>query len=163
MRGAPSPLALAALAGLACAGLGALVPGPAVARDMVPTRYFVETRHAPSALELKAARRWAADAFDRAEQAGRPVTVRVARAGPTVMVSLESVAICDRVKACPLLVFRDLNKPPVLSTGAFQNLVLEYRDTGTYLILRVWDEVSECLISGVTRARCRPGDRAAGR
>jgi hypothetical protein len=141
-----------ALAALALLGLVA----PAAARDQIPSRNFVETLYAPSSGELKAARRWAGDKFDRAEAAGRPVTVRVARSEGTTMISLESVAICDRVKACPLLVFRDITRPPILETGAFQNLVLDYRQDGTYLILRVWESVQECRISGVTKARCHP-------
>jgi len=136
--------------------LAAFASGPAVAAEIVGSRIFVETAYPPTTAELKAARKWAPELFSQAEAAGRPVTVRVARSGRTLMISLESVAICDRVRACPLLVFRDITKSPVYRGGAFQNLILDYRDTGTWLILRVWETTTECRISDVAKAICRP-------
>ncbi|SEH30027.1 hypothetical protein [Magnetospirillum fulvum] len=134
----------------------AFASAPAVAAEIVGSRIFVETAFPPTTAELKAARKWAPELFSQAEAAGRPVTVRVARSGRTLMISLESVAICDRVRACPLLVFRDITKSPVYRGGAFQNLILDYRETGTWLILRVWETTTECRISDVAKAICRP-------
>jgi len=145
---AVAPVLVALAAGMMAAG--------ATARTPVPTRYFIETLYPPTTAELEAARRHAGETFERAEAAGRPLTVRVARSEATILISLESVAVCDRVKACPLLVFRDITRPPVLITGAFQNVVLDYREDGTYLILRVWNDLSECRISGVVKAHCYP-------
>ena len=149
MTGRVAALLLVLAAGLSGAG-------PAAAETPVGTRVYVETWRAPSAEELKAARRYGRDLFARAEAAGRPVTLRVARSEATVMISFESVAICDRVRACPLMVFRDLKSRPVYQGGAFENIRLDYRKDGTWLILRVWDDVTECKLTGVTRARCRP-------
>lgn len=134
----------------------ALVSASAGAAEIVGSRIFVETAFPPTTAELKAARKWAPELFSQAEAAGRPVTVRVARSGRTLMISLESVAICDRVRACPLLVFRDITKSPVYRGGAFENLILDYRETGTWLILRVWETTTECRISDVAKAICRP-------
>jgi hypothetical protein len=128
---------------------------PAGAAEVVGSRIFVETAFPPTTAELTAARRWGGSLFNEAEAAGRPVTVRVARSGRTVMISLESVAICDRVRACPLLVFRDITRPPVYEGGAFQNLILDYREGTTWLILRVWETTTECRISDVVKAVCR--------
>lgn len=141
---------------LVCLALVAAAACPVAAEEKVGSRIFVETAFPPTTAELKAAHKWAPELFSEAEAAGRPVTVRVARSGRTLMISLESVAICDRVRACPLLVFRDITKSPVYRGGAFQNLILDYRDGSTWLILRVWDSVTECRISDVAKAICRP-------
>jgi len=141
---------------LVCFVLLAAVVGPVAAEEKVGSRIFVETAFPPTTAELKAAHKWAPELFSQAEAAGRPVTVRVARSGRTLMLSLESVAICDRVRACPLLVFRDITKSPVYRGGAFQNLILDYREGSTWLILRVWENVTECRISDVAKAICRP-------
>ncbi|CCG40298.1 hypothetical protein [Magnetospirillum molischianum] len=142
------------------------ISGPVSAEEKVGSRIFVETAFPPTTAELEAARKWAPELFSQAEGAGRPVTVRVARSGRTLLISLESVAICDRVRACPLLVFRDITRSPVYRGSAFQNLILDYRENSTWLILRVWETVTECRISGVTKAICRPvtpGASSAGR
>jgi hypothetical protein len=79
----------------------------------------------------------------------------VARASGTVLISLQSVAVCTRVKACPLLVFRNIAMPPVLQTSAFENVIVAYRPAGTFLVLRLWDKVTECRISDVRKAICK--------
>jgi len=150
----PRPRAALALAATLVAALSAAAP--AEAETPVGSRVYVETVFPPNALELKAARRWGRDLFAQADAAGRPVTLRIGRSEATVLMSFESVAICDRVRACPLLVFRDITKSPVYRGGAFENLRLDYREDGTWLILRVWDDVTECKITNVPRARCRP-------
>ncbi len=129
--------------------------GRARAENVVGSRIFVEFGFDTTAPEMKAAQRWGAELFAKAKAAGRPVTMRVARSDATILIMLESVAICDRVKACPLLVFRDITAKPVLKTTAFQNLILDYRDTGTYLIIRIWDSTKECRVSNVAVAKCR--------
>lgn len=133
----------------------ALAPGPVRGETILGQRLFVEFASEPSSPEWAAAERWGAKYFAKATAAGHPIIPRVARTNSTVLISLESVAICDRAKGCPLLVFRDVAKAPVLETTSFQNLILDYRDKGTYLIIRVWDATRECLISGGGRARCK--------
>jgi len=128
---------------------------PATADTVVGNRVFLDFAFEPSVKELAAAKRWGREYFAKADAAGRPVTVRVARTNSTSLLSLESVAICDRVKACPLLVFRDFAARPVLNTTAFQNVVIEYRNNETYLSYRLWDTVNDCRISNVGKALCR--------
>ncbi|CAA7618150.1 conserved exported hypothetical protein [Candidatus Terasakiella magnetica] len=139
----------AAAAALMLVSLGARAEG------VEGKRQFAEFSFTPTAPELTAAKRWGAEHFAKGKAAGRPVTPVVARAGATILISLESVAVCDRVKACPLLVFRDITAKPILKTYAFQNLAVEYREKDTYLILRRWDEVTECKISNTQKALCR--------
>ncbi len=122
-------------------------------------RIFVDFAFDPTTAEMEAAQRWGAEHFAKAKSAGRPVRVSVARSDSTTLLSLESVAICERARGCPLLVFRDVTKPPVLSRSSFQNLVLDYRDKATVLIIRVWDTITECQISNTAKATCR--DRPA--
>jgi hypothetical protein len=129
--------------------------GTAPAAEITGNRQFAEFAYSPSTTELAAASRWGREHFAKAKAAGRPVEPRVARMGGTVLISLESVAICDRVRACPLLVFRDVTKPPVLKTFAFQNLRIEYREKGTFLIVRRWESTAECLITTVAKAMCK--------
>ncbi|RAU21223.1 hypothetical protein CU669_14520 [Paramagnetospirillum kuznetsovii] len=146
----PSLLALAVLVVLA---------GPVGAETIESRNIFVEFLANPSAPELVAAERFGAKWFAKGEAAGRPVTISVARNDATTMISFESVAVCERAKGCPLLVFRDIAAKPVLETMSFQNLILQYRDKGTYLVIRVWDNTTECLVSGVLKARCKPVTR----
>ena len=142
-----------ALIGIAAA----LVPGvAALGEEIVASKNFIAFVSEPTTAEITAARRAARALFAKAEGAGFPIVARVARTNSTTLISLESVAISERAKGCPLLVFRDITADPVLKTNAFQNAVLDYRDGATYLLLRVWDKVSECRISDVAKARCHP-------
>ncbi|MDA8232686.1 MAG: hypothetical protein M0006_15235 [Magnetospirillum sp.] len=110
-----------------------------------------------SAPELAAVERYAARDLRRAKAAGRPIDVIVAIAGGSTLIVLESVAICERIHGCPMLVFRDIAKPPVLSTMAFENVTIDYRADKTFLILRDNSGTDrECLVSGPGKARCRP-------
>ena len=120
------------------------------------SKIFIEFAYDPSEPELMAVRRAGARHFAKANAAGRPVRISVARSRGTTMMSLESVAICDRVKACPLLVFRDLTAKPILETTAFQNVLVEYRGPEIFLIIRVWDDVKECKLPTLGLAKCRP-------
>jgi hypothetical protein len=131
-----------------------LTAHPALAESVAGRRIFVEFAFDPTTAEMAAAERHGAELFAKAKAARRPVTVRAARSDSTTLLSLESVAICERAKGCPLLVFRDITKAPVLQRSAFQNLILEYREAATFLILRVWDTTTECRISNVTKAVC---------
>ena len=138
---------------------------PAQAETMEGNRIFVEFAYDASAPELEAAHRWAKAHFKKAEAAGRPVRLSVGRSRGTTLIGLESVAICDRVKACPLLVFRDLRAQPILETTAFQNVLIEYRDKDIFLVIRLWDETTECRITGMGRAKCKkaPKDNTKSR
>ncbi len=132
-----------------------LSPLPSRAQVIEGGRVFVEFSSDPTTPELTAVKRAAPKAFAKAQAAGRPVTVSVARSEGTTLISLESVAICERAKGCPLLVFRDLSQRPVLETTSFQNVILDYRDKATYLIIRLWGATTECRISGVAKAKCK--------
>jgi hypothetical protein len=128
---------------------------PAQAETLEGNRIFVEFSYDPSTPELKAAHKWARGHFKKAEAAGRPVRLSVGRSRGTTLIGLESVTICDRVKACPLLVFRDLTAQPILETTAFQNVLIEYRDKEIFLVIRLWEDTTECRITGMGRAKCK--------
>jgi hypothetical protein len=132
------------------------LPGAAQAESVVGRRIFADFAYPATTPEMDAAERAVPDLFAKAQKAGRPINAKVARSDSTTLISLESVAICERAKGCPLLVFRDITQKPVLISSSFQNLILDYRDKGTYLIIRIWDQTTECRISGVTRAICHP-------
>lgn len=128
----------------------------AQAETVTGRRIFADFAYPATTPEMEAAERAIPQLFAKAKTAGRPITATVARSDATTLISLESVAICERAKGCPLLVFRDITQKPVLITSSFQNLILDYREKGTYLIIRVWDNTTECRISGVAKAICHP-------
>lgn len=132
-----------------------IAPLAAGAESVVGRRIFADFSFTPTSTEMAAAERAVPELFAKAKAAGRPITAKVARSDSTTLISLESVAICDRATGCPLLVFRDLTQKPILVTSSFQNLILDYRDTATFLIIRVWDTVTECRVSNVAKAICR--------
>lgn len=140
----------------------ALTIPPARAETVEGNRIFVEFAYDPSTPELAAARKWGAAHYRKAAAAGRPVRLSVGRSRGTTLISLESVAICDRVKACPLLVFRDLTARPILETTSFQNVLIEYRETEIFLVIRLWEEITECRITSMGRARCKKVPKKAG-
>ncbi|EME69044.1 hypothetical protein H261_15325 [Paramagnetospirillum caucaseum] len=137
----------------------ALLPLPARAETLEGKRIFIEFTYDPSTPELAAARKWGKAHFAKAQAAGRPVRLSVGRSRGTTLISLESVAICDRVKACPLLVFRDLTARPILETTSFQNVLIEYRDREIFLVIRLWEETTECRITTSGRSRCKKTPR----
>jgi hypothetical protein len=130
-------------------------PPPAGAEEVMGNRIFVEFAYDASTPELEAAERWGRAYFAKAKAAGRPVRLSVARSRGTTLISFESVAICDRVKACPLLVFRDLTARPVLETTAFQNVLIEYRGQEVFVVIRLWETTTECRLVNTGRAKCR--------
>ncbi len=132
----------------------------AQAETLLGNRIFIEFAYDPSTPEMTAAQRWAAPHFRKAKAAGSPVRVSVGRSRGTTLISLESVAICDRVKACPLLVFRDLTARPILETTSFQNVLIEYREQEIFLVIRLWEETTECRITGMGRAKCKKAPKA---
>lgn len=135
-----------------------LLLSPVVTRaeTVIGRRVFADFGFTPTAPEMEAAERAVPELFAKARAAGRPITARAARSDATTLISLESVALCERAKGCPLVVFRDITQKPVLVTNSFQNLVLDYRDKATFLIIRVWDATTECQISNVAKAVCHP-------
>lgn len=128
---------------------------PAGAEEVMGNRIFVEFAYDASTPELDAAEKWGRAYFTKAKAAGRPVRLSVARSRGNTLISFESVAICDRVRACPLLVFRDLTARPVLETTAFQNVLLEYRGQDVFVVIRLWETTTECRLANTGRARCR--------
>lgn len=135
---------------------------PARAEEVEGNRIFIEFAYDPSTPELEAAQKWGRAYFAKAKAAGRPVRLSIGRSRGTTLISLESVAICDRVKACPLLVFRDLSARPILEASSFQNVLIEYRDKEIFLVIRLWKETTECRITGMGRAKCRKVPKKAG-
>ncbi|WP_043746344.1 hypothetical protein [Paramagnetospirillum magneticum] len=135
---------------------------PARAEEVEGNRIFIEFSYDPSTPELEAAQKWGRAHYAKAKAASRPVRLSVGRSRGTTLISLESVAICDRVKACPLLVFRDLTARPILETSSFQNVLIEYRDKEIFLVIRLWEETTECRITGMGRAKCRKVPKKAG-
>ena len=131
-----------------------VAPLAAEAETVVGHRIFADFGNDPSTPEIAAAERAAPELFAQAKAADRPINIKVARSESTTLISLESVAICERAKGCPLVVFRNLTQKPVLVTSSFQNVIVDYRDKGTYLIIRVWSTTTECLISNVSKAIC---------
>jgi len=109
----------------------------------------------PSTTQLAALKKFGRDLIARAEAAHRPVHPLVAINQSTTLISLESVAICSRETGCPLLVFRDITKPPVLVTASYQNVTLAYRGAKTVLILKTAGPDQECLLPLTGRARCK--------
>jgi hypothetical protein len=109
----------------------------------------------PGLAHLAALERYAKPQLAKANAAGRPAQPRVALLGGTTLISLESLALCDRVKGCPLLVFRDITKRPVLVTTSFQNVMIEVKGSKTTLVLRDAGPDRECVISTGMSAKCR--------
>ena len=110
----------------------------------------------PSVTQLAAIKKYAADPIARAERAGRPATPRIAINQSTTLISLESVAICDRANGCPLLVFRDITQRPTLITSSYQNVTMIYRGAKTLLILKNSGPDRECLLPPTGRGKCHP-------
>ncbi len=105
-------------------------------------------------LQDKALDKFAHQDLVRAEQAGRPVEPRVAMLPGMILISLESVTICDSDKGCPLLIFRDITKPPTLIDSSYQNISIAQTPKGTSLYLRdgVGDKV--CVIPQIGKGKC---------
>lgn len=105
----------------------------------------------------KALNKYVRPELDKAEKGHRPVEPRVAMLPGMIVISLESVLLCDWLRGCPVLVFRDITKAPVLKDYSYQNISITQRPKGTYLILRGdGPAVRECLIPKTGRARCAP-------
>ncbi|MDO8606186.1 MAG: hypothetical protein Q7R40_06600 [Phaeospirillum sp.] len=131
-----------------------LAPFAADAETIVGRRIFADFGSEPTTAEINAAEHAAPELYAKAKAAGRPIFAKVARSDATTLISLESVAVCERAKGCPLLVFRQITQKPILVTSSFQNLILDYRDKATFLIIRVWDVTTECRVSNVAKAIC---------
>ena len=134
----------------------ALLPAAAAAAEVEATRVVPMFTASPSAPEIAAVKKFAKAQSAQAMAAKRPFELSVARSGATTLVSLESVALCNRDDGCPLLVFRKLDKAPVLTIMSFHDVVLDYREKGTYLIPSRSGPRVECLISTETKAVCKP-------
>lgn len=102
----------------------------------------------------KALDKFAHAELTKAEQAGRPVETRTAMLPGMILISLESVAICDWQRGCPLLIFRDIAKAPSLQDYSYQNISIGQTAKGTVLYLRDGDGDKECLIPKSGKARC---------
>ena len=131
--------------------------GTALAQEQVPEHdaqaltFYAHTNPAEEAAINKYAR---AD-LDKAVKGGHPVEPRVARLPAMVVISLESVHICDWSRGCPLLVFRDIQKAPTFKGYSYQNISITNRPKGTFLILRGdGPDIRECLIPKTGTAKC---------
>ncbi len=99
-----------------------------------------------SILQDQAMDKYAHAELQKAEKAGFPVEPRVAMLPGMVIISLESVTICDRKRGCPLLIFRDITKQPTFKDFSYQNISITQRPKGTFLYLRDEDGDKECFI-----------------
>ena len=141
-------------------GLLLLLCRPAAAQQQVDphdqqalTFYFHSTPRQEAALD-----KYARADLDKAVKGGHPVEVRVCELPGMIVISLESVGLCDIKRGCPVLVFRDITKPPVLQDYAYQNMSITDRKGKSYLILRGdGDNMRDCLIPTSGRAKCSPG------
>lgn len=110
-----------------------------------------------SVQELNAAKRWGREWIAKGEAAAQPVVFRTVRVEGVVLISLQSVAVCDRWKGCPLLGFNGIDQPPVLLASSFENILAEERPAGLALTLRLRGEPDrQCLVRPAGRATCRP-------
>ena len=108
-------------------------------------------------VQEKALNKYVRPELDKAEKGNRPVEPRVAMLPGMIVISLESVLLCDWLRGCPVLVFRDITKAPVLKDYSYQNISITQRPKGTYLILRGdGPDMRECLIPKTGRAKCTP-------
>lgn len=110
----------------------------------------------PSALDDAAIKKYAKNEIAQAIAAKRPILPRVAMLPGMTIISLESVAICDLTKGCPLLVFRDMAGAPTLKDFSYQNIVIIYRSKQTALVLTGSGPDRECIIPPKGRAKCGP-------
>ena len=108
----------------------------------------------PSVLQENALKKFAKEELAKAKSTGTPIEPRVAMLPAMIVISLESVDICDWVKGCPLLVFRDIKGVPSLKDNSYQNISVIYRKKGTYLRLRNSGPDRECLIPKTGKAKC---------
>ncbi len=143
-------LALAwALAWPVAGASGAAAAVPLKDRQMVV--FYVD----PSINQINAAHNYAPETFARAKAAGWPVTIKSAMAGGLILLSLQSVAVCNRVKGCPLLVFTNIFQPPVLTSMSFENVLIEYYHHSRSVVLRTEGPDRDCSIPPVGRSVCR--------
>ena len=147
--GGGGPGAVFALAGL----LLCLV---AAARAEEPLRLPIQFDASLSVQVLDAAKRWGAQWIARGKASGQPVVLRMVTVESVELISLQSPAVCDRVKGCPLLVFHGIDKPPVLISNSFENILERERPDGIELILRSDGAPDRaCLVTRAARASCR--------
>ncbi len=132
-----------------------LLPAPARAEDADKQRLSFIIQ--PSTAILAAAHRYGRTERQRADAALRPLELRVAVNGATTLISLQSVAVCDSVNGCPLLVFHNITEPPLLHTKAFENVLIQVTAKGTILTLsNNAGPDRECLVSVSSHASCHP-------
>ena len=113
----------------------------------------------PSALDMTGVKKYAKEEIAKATAANRPILPRVAMLPGMTVISLESVAICDSAKGCPLLVFRDIAKSPTLKDFSYQNIVIIYRPKATVLVLTSSGPDRDCTIPKLGKARCIPSPK----
>ena len=136
-----------------------LLPGGALAQQQVaPHDSQAITFYAHTTpVQEKAIAKYAKPLLDKAVKGGHPVEPRVANLPAMIIISLESVHVCDWAKGCPLLVFRDITKAPTLQDYAYQNMSITQRKDKTYLILHGDGPVTrDCLIPAAGKAKCVP-------
>lgn len=129
---------------------------PVAAAAETPDRVLLTFSQAPSAAELAAAQRQGADLLAKAKAARRNVILRVAREPVLVLVLFESDALCDLDSGCPVLVFRDVTRPPVLNLRSFADVRVEYRKTGAVVLPHRRGAAEECPVPSTGKGRCRP-------
>jgi hypothetical protein len=117
----------------------------------------------PSPAQDKALDHYAHADLQKAEKAGYPVEARTAMLPGMIIISLESITLCDRVRGCPLLVFRDIAKAPTLQDYSYQNISISQGTKGTFLYLRAEGPDRECLVPLAGRARCSKVKPAASK
>ncbi|MBI5163034.1 MAG: hypothetical protein HY985_03940 [Magnetospirillum sp.] len=120
-----------------------------------PKREVLAFYSSPTITVMGLIHRHARAELAKANAAKRPIDPRVARIGRYVFVRLESVAICDVHTTCPLLVYDDVTKPPLLSTTAMPPVLLETRGAAVTLIVLRPGEIWGCRLTGVVKALCR--------
>jgi hypothetical protein len=141
-------------AGLGMA-LALAVATPAGAAVPLQDRQMVVFYTLPSINQIDAAHRSAPGLFAKARATHRPIEIKTAMAGGLILLSLQSVAICNRDRGCPLLVFTNIFQPPVLRDMSFENILIEYGKTGESVVLRTAGPDRACAIPRVGRAVCR--------
>lgn len=132
--------------------LALLLARPAAAQVLESRE--VEFANVVSGADVRTVKKYGAELMAKAEAAKLPARTKVARVGEYLLANLISPALCDRVSGCPLLVFHDMTKTPILTTTSFSTVLIEVRRTGTWLVIHHVGATEECRISVHGRAHC---------